>query len=187
MRSRPVRRAMALIERPSRFSSCNTAIFSSKLYLEVVKIRVESRRDQVVEGSCGFCIFKAAPGPIRPLSMMNSDIVPDFCVFGSFGCFSFTAARRAWKCGQSFPALSAVPRSGLGLPTFPQPHPASASKVRHPAFAAHDSRDLHKALAITTSLRATAVTTTLCGFPSFRSRLARTFRSVLRIEATSAA
>ena len=32
-----------------------------------------------------------------------------------------------WKCGQSFPALSPGPRSGLGLPTFPQPHPAAAA------------------------------------------------------------
>ena len=31
----------------------------------MVKIRVESRRERVVEGSCGFCIFEAAPGPIR--------------------------------------------------------------------------------------------------------------------------
>ena len=203
-----------------------------QLYLEVVEIRVESRRDRVIEGSCGFCLFKAAPGPIRPLPMTDSDIVPDFCLFGSFARFSFAAARRAWKacgqslfapflgfafgaridhilptlplvgglfvnvrfgfsavrrawkavdnpysrcirvsrsgpglttlptlpavggrsrfgafhsatalrgffiniffwfgpwkCGQSFPSLSAVPRSGLGLPTFPQPRPASA-------------------------------------------------------------
>ena len=34
--------------------------------------------------------------------MMNPNIVPDFCLFGSFACFSFSAARRAWKaCGQS--------------------------------------------------------------------------------------
>ena len=32
-----------------------------------------------------------------------------------------------WKCGQSLPALSAVRRSGLGLPTFPQPHPVAAN------------------------------------------------------------
>ena len=146
---------------------------------------MESRRDRVIEGSCGFCLFGAAPGPIRPLPMMDPDIVPDFCLFGSFARFSFAAARRAWKacgqslfapflgfafgaridhashtlrcrrpvpvrrfpfrnspagllinnfffgvgpwkCGQSFPSLSAVPRSGHGLPTFPQPHPASA-------------------------------------------------------------
>ena len=63
---------------------------------------MESRRDRVIEGSCGFCLFKAAPGPIRPLPVMNSDIVPDFCLFGSFARFSFAAARRAWKaCGQS--------------------------------------------------------------------------------------
>ena len=38
--------------------------------------------------------------------MMNPDGVPDFGLFGSFGCFSFAAARRAWKaCGQSFIAL----------------------------------------------------------------------------------
>ena len=83
-----------------------------QLYLEVVKIRVESRRDRVVEGSCGVCLFKAAPGPIRPLPMMNPDIVPDFCLFGSFARFSFSAARRAWKaCGQSLFALF----SGFGL------------------------------------------------------------------------
>ena len=96
-----------------------------------------------------------------------------------------------WKCGQSFPALSAVPRSGLGLPTFPQPHPAAASAAtrfglgalapngRHPVCAAQGWRDLHKALAITTSLRATAAATTLCGFPSFRSRSANSFKSLL--------
>ena len=50
--------------------------------------------------------------------------------------------------GQSFPALSVVPRSGPGLPTFPQPHPAAASAAtrfglgalapngRHPVCAA---------------------------------------------------
>ena len=94
-----------------------------------------------------------------------------------------------WKCGQSFPALSVVPRSGLGLPTFPQPHPAAAlgPAIRHPVCAAQGRRDLHKALAITTSLRATAAATTLCGFPSFRSRSANSFKSAVRIEATSAA
>ena len=189
---------------------------------------MESRRDRVVGGSCGFCLFEAAPGPIRPLPMTNPDGVPDFglyrvvrlffvrggaesveslwtilicAVFGfrvrGLDCphSSHTSACRRCICelalwvrggaesmesgGQSFPALSIVRRSGLGLPTFPQPHPAAASKVRHPVFAAHDSRDLHKALAITTSLRATAVTTTLCGFPSFRSRSAKTFKSLL--------
>ena len=96
----------ALIERPSRFSSCKHGNLLQQLYLEVVKIRVESRRERVVEGSCGFCIFGAAPGPIRPLPMMNPDIVPDFCLFGSFARFSFAAARRAWKaCGQSLFAL----------------------------------------------------------------------------------
>ncbi len=91
-----------------------------QLYLEVVKIRVESRRDRVVGGSCGVCIFKAAPGPIRPLPMTNSDIVPDFCVFGSFGCFSFAAARRAWKAVDN-PYLRCVrvSGSGPGLTTLP--------------------------------------------------------------------
>ena len=40
--------------------------------------------------------------------------------------------------------------------------------------------------AITTSLRAAAVMTTLCGFPSFRSRSAKIFRFGLWFEATSA-
>ncbi len=242
---------------------------------------------RVHAGSCGFCLFKAAPGPIRPLPMMNPDIVPDFCVFGSFGCFSFAAARRAWKaCGQSLRALfpgfgfgawiahilatlplvgvafvnwrfwvrggAASMESGgqslfalfLGLesgawidhashtlrcrrpvpvrrfpfrnspaglfhigfflvravemwtilsvafgrasvrawiahiPTAPSGLGARAA-IRHPVCAAQGWRDLHKALAITTSLRATAVTTTLCGFPSFRSRSAKTFKSLL--------
>ena len=73
---------------------------------------MESRRERVVECSCGFCLFAAAPAPIRPLPMMDWDGVPDFCLFGSFGCFSFAAARRAWKaCGQSLFALF----SGFGL------------------------------------------------------------------------
>ena len=54
-----------------------------------------------------------------------------------------------------------------------------APMARHPACAAQNWRDLHKALTITTSLRATAVTTTLCGFPSCRSRSAKTFKSLL--------
>ena len=49
-----------------------------QLYLSVVEFRVESRRERVVEGPCGFCIFEAAPGPIRPPPMMNSDGVPVF-------------------------------------------------------------------------------------------------------------
>ena len=155
---------------------------AEQLYLEVVEIRVESRRDRVVECWLGFCIFEAAPGPIRPLPMMNPDGVPDFCLFGSFARFSFAAARRAWKaCGQSFPSLSAVPRSGAWIahiPTAPSGLGARAA-IRHPAFGVQGWRDLHKALAITTSLRATAVTTTLCGFPSFRSRSANSFKSVL--------
>ena len=85
---------------------------------------MESRRSRVVEGSCGFCLFEAAPGPIRPLPMMNSDIVPDFCLFGSFGCFSFAAARRAWKaCGQSlfapFLGFAFGARIDHILPTLP--------------------------------------------------------------------
>ena len=52
-----------------------------QLCLAVVKIRVESRRERVVEGSRGFCIFGAAPGPIRPLPMMNPDGVPDFGLY----------------------------------------------------------------------------------------------------------
>ena len=97
---------------------------TKQLYLEVVEIRAESRRDRVVGGSFGFCLFGAAPRPLRPLPMMNPDGVPDFCLFGSFARFSFAAARRAWKaCGQSLFA----PRSGFAfggridhiLPTLP--------------------------------------------------------------------
>ena len=222
-----------------RRGSREPTVTNKQLYLAEVKIRVESRRDRVVGGSCGFCLFGAAPGPIRPLPMMNSDIVPDFCLFGSFARFSFAAARRAWKaCGQSLFALrsgfafgawidhaSHTPRcrrpvpvrrfpfrnSPAGLfhigfflvravemwtilsgafgraavrawiahiPTAPSGLDARAA-IRHPDCGAQGWRDLHKALAITTSLRATAVTTSLCGFPSFRSRSAKTFRSLL--------
>ena len=91
--------------------------------LEVVEIQVESRRERVVEGSCGFCLFAAAPGPIRPLPMMDWDGVPDFCLFGSFGCFSFAAARRAWKaCGQSlFCAVFGFRALGLDCPHSSHP------------------------------------------------------------------
>ena len=91
-----------------------------QLYLAVVEIRVELRRERVVEGSCRFCLFGAAPGPIRPLPMMNPDIVPDFCLFGSFARFSFAAARRAWKAVDN-PYLRSfsVSRSGAGLTTLP--------------------------------------------------------------------
>ena len=58
--------------------SAAAATPSQQLYLEILKIRVESRRERVVEGSCRFCIFRAAPGPIRPLPMMDPDGVPDF-------------------------------------------------------------------------------------------------------------
>ena len=97
---------------------------TKQLYLAVVKIRVESRRDRVVGGSCGFCLFGAAPGPIRPLPMMDPDIVPDFCLFGSFARFSFAAARRAWKaCGQSlfapFLGFAFGARIDHILPTLP--------------------------------------------------------------------
>ena len=34
-------------------------------YLAAVKFLAESRRGRIVEGSCGFCIFKAAPDPVR--------------------------------------------------------------------------------------------------------------------------
>ena len=109
---------------PQLEGSLRHGFLTKQLYLAEVKIRVESRRDRVVGGSCGFCLFKAAPGPIRPLPMMDPDIVPDFCLFGSFARFSFAAARRAWKaCGQSLFAL----RSGFAfggridhiLPTLP--------------------------------------------------------------------
>ncbi len=95
-----------------------------QLYLEVLKIRMESRRDRVVEGSFGSCIFESASGPIRPLPMMNPDIVPDFCLFGSFARFSFAAARRAWKaCGQSlfapFLGFAFGARIDHILPTLP--------------------------------------------------------------------
>ena len=212
---------------------------AKQLYLAVVEIRVELRRERVVEGSCRFCLFGAAPGPIRPLPMMNPDIVPDFCLFGSFARFSFAAARRAWKvCGQSLFALRSgfafgaridhashtlrcrrpVPvrrfpfrNSPAGLfhigfflvravemwtilsgafgrasvrawiahiPTAPSGRGARAA-IRHPVCGAQGWRDLHKALAITTSLRATAAATTLCGLPSFRSRSANSFKSLL--------
>ena len=73
---------------------------------------MESRRDRVVEGSFGSCIFESASGPIRPLPMMDPDGVPDFGLFGSFARFSLAAARRAWKaCGQSLFA----PRSGFAF------------------------------------------------------------------------
>ena len=49
-----------------------------QLYLSVVEFRVESRREWVAEGPCGFRIFGAAPGPIRPLPMLNSEGVPVF-------------------------------------------------------------------------------------------------------------
>ena len=64
------------------------------------------------------------------------------------------------------------------IPTAPSGLGARAA-IRHPDCGAQGWRDLHKALAITTSLRATAVTTTLCGFPSFRSRSANSFKSLL--------
>ena len=64
------------------------------------------------------------------------------------------------------------------IPTAPSGLGARAA-IRHPVCGVQSWRDLHKALAITTSLRATAVTTTLCGFPSFRSRSANSFKSVL--------
>ena len=43
------------------------------------------------------------------------------------------------------------------------------------AGATHFWRFLHSAFAIVTSFRATAVMMTLCGFPAFRSRFAKTF------------
>ena len=54
--------------------------------------------------------------------------------------------------------------SGCGLGGDPVCLGARAA-VRHPVCAAQSWRDLHKALAITTNLRATAVATTVCGFP----------------------
>ena len=201
-------------------------MLAKQLYLSAVEIRVESRRERIVEGP-----FSSAAG-LQDLGGLFSCVPFFFRSLGAFGCFSFAAARRAWKacgqslfapflgfafgaridhilptlplvgglfvnwrlwfaavrrawkavdnpysrcvrvsrsgpglttlptlpavggrsrfgafhsatalrgfsindffwfgpwkCGQSFPALSAVPRSGLGLPTFPQPHPASA-------------------------------------------------------------
>ena len=91
---------------------------------------------------------------------------------------------RAAPVGQRRPAAAslnkvsaAACRRGLG----------ALAAIRHSVCAAQGWRDLHKALTITTSLRATAAATTLCGFPSFRSRPAKTFKSLLRYEATSAA
>ena len=54
---------------------------TKQLCLAVVKIRAESRRERVVGGSCGFCLFGAAPGPIRPLPMTDPDGVPDFGLY----------------------------------------------------------------------------------------------------------
>ena len=64
------------------------------------------------------------------------------------------------------------------IPTAPSGLGARAA-IRHPVCGIQGWRDLHKALAITTSLRATAAATSLCGFPSFRSRSAKTFKSAL--------
>ena len=82
--------------------------------------------------------------------------------FGAFG----RASVRVW--------IAHIPTapSGRGLG-------ALAPNGRHSVCAAQGWRDLHKALAITTSLRATAVTTTLCGFPSLRSRSANSLKSLL--------
>ena len=102
-------------------------------------------------------------------------------------------ARTAWKArGQSVPALFPVLGSGARiahtLPTLSARRRGlgALAAIRHSVCAAQGWRDLHKA-AITTSLRATAAATTLCGFPSFRSRSAKTFKSLSRFEATSAA
>ena len=130
---------------------------------------------RVAASSCRFCIFEAAPDPIRLRSRrcgkhekpvdnpflrciwvsgsgLGLTTLPTLSAFGVrpwFVALCFATAQRGffiygsfwfgpWKCGQSFPALSAVRRFGLGLSTFPQPHPASAlgPAVRHPVCAA---------------------------------------------------
>ena len=86
---------------------------------------------------------------------------------------TLSSRRRSANCRPAAASLNRVSaaagRRGLG----------ALAATRHSVCAAQGWRDLHKALTITTSLRATAVTTTLCGFPSFRSRSAKTFKSLL--------
>ena len=84
-----------------------------QLYLSVVEFRVESRREWVVEGSCGFLHFRGCAGSNSSASNAELGGRPGFLIFS--GRSAVFRSRRRGERGKHvdnpFPALF----SGFGL------------------------------------------------------------------------
>ncbi len=139
----------------------------------VFRSRRRGEHGKPVDNPCSRRVRVSGSGP----GLTTLPTLPAVGGRSRFGAFHSATALRGfsindffwvgpWKCGQSKPGPRHDRKRRKGLSTFPRPHPAAALGPRSVIrFAA----------------------TTLCGLPSFRSRSANSFKSVLRIEAASAA